>query len=333
MPLYIGGVLVGDEVDCKPRNIFQTYPNLHTTSVQFIKENLPNTKTLDEKTQRILYVGQREYAVIAKNLNKCSFDYIVTDEATTCHILVFIEPSTGTVGLAHLDGGGNMQESIKEFISTINCCQNLIDNDGSPAVCKNLEMYLFGGFVDAKGYSEPMFDEILSTCKNLDQKIELKLACCFSVNNVFKANENYPLITGLGVRVESLDVSVIKCRNIGPDTLLRNVRMIYNNEETTMKNIYDFHEGCVYIEPFSFHKARYAHELLRLPDAVYLKYCSTSPHCESEYFVEHSKSVIRFTLRYHDCVDSIFQGKTRKCYLDEHNKWLYKDACHSQIKL
>lgn len=49
---------------------------------------------------RCLYIMQHEWAVVGPG---DKIDYIVSDDATTCHLVGIREPCTGVVGLAHVD--------------------------------------------------------------------------------------------------------------------------------------------------------------------------------------------------------------------------------------
>ena len=271
------------------------------------------------------------------------------------------DPRTNTVGLMHITGFSDTEADINDMISGMVQCASLSlsstsssgkdDNDNS-FVCDTLEMYLFGGFLDEKGYSEPISTQVFDIArKSTSYDIHLKLACCCSVNDTMNfVNNHYqhePIATGVGVHLAdgaNLEIRIVTCVNQGPDMLLRKARLSHiidcsNNgsdpdKKTPCFNMFHYETGCVFIDPFKFAKPRYSTELLQLPDATYLKYYSTSPHCEPPHFVKLSKDTIRFALKYHREIDDIFKGKTRKWKLNtESSQWCLQDDDHEELHL
>ena len=53
-----------------------------------------------EASEKCLYVGQREVAVVAPGDN---VNMVGSEDATTCHIVILRDVHTGVTGLAHLD--------------------------------------------------------------------------------------------------------------------------------------------------------------------------------------------------------------------------------------
>ena len=221
------------------------------------------------------------------------------------------------------------------MISTMVDCASLSlsvmkkdNSDNIAVVCDTFEMYLFGGFLDDKGYSEPISAQVFDIARKLTTySIHLKLACCCSVNDTVNGvnhPRHEPIATGVGVNLAdggNLEIRIVTCTNQGPDMLLRKARLSYiddsaSDKETQCFSVFDYVTGCVFIEPFKFVKPRYSMELLQLPDVTYLQYGSTSPHCEPPHFVKRSKDTIRFALDYHNQIDKIFKGKTRRWKLN-----------------
>ena len=328
--LLVDGRPIGVSENCSPVNFFNQHPSLAKESKDFIQQKLPSKKTLCQN-DRLLFVAQKEYAVLSTNQNQGRFDWLASDDATTCHIMILKEPKTHTYGLMHIDGFGETRQDILEMISSILRCCRAVSNDD----VTDLDMYLFGGFVDAKGHSEPIFRDVLDICKSVRQNIHLKMACCYSINNETKRELEFPIITGVGVDFRTQEIHIVKCVFQGPDALLRHVRLLYDsNKDGRCQQIYDFTQGLVYIEPFIFRTPSYAYyELMRLPDHLYLKYTSTSPHCEPDHFVESSKNAIKFTLKYHKSIDAIFSGKRREWCLNSDNEWCLKSEAHTKLTL
>ena len=322
MPLLVDGTQIEDTFDCSSKSIFKRFGELTTRSKHFITNGIPRKRILSENDQyRTLFVGQKEFAVISSNLNVGKFDWVASDDATTCHILVLKEPRTNTFGMVHVDGFGETENDIRSIISTMQHCMQLLDDGNSTDLdCQfSLDLFLFGGFIDDKCYSEPIASSIFDIARRSPHNINLKLACCCSLNDTVVSGRHRPIIYGVAVNLQNqaLEIATCNSQNQGPDMLLRNARLMHNaTREENSYNIYDYAEGCVVIEPFTIRKPSYGAEMLRLPDSVYLQYCSTSPHCESAHFVENSKNTIRFALKYRNQNERIFRGKARKWKLD-----------------
>ena len=352
MPLIIDGIQVEDAYKCSSTNIFKRFEGMKTRSVDFIKNEASNKRRLcsDEgegERDRLLYVGQREYAVTSGFLNPGDFDWVASDDATTCHILILKEPYTRTVGLMHIDGFRDTEADIKEMISKMVHCASLSDVGFS---VHTLDMFLFGGFLDTKCYSEPISSKVFEIAKNSSYNIHLKLACCCLVNDSRIADRHQqekhePIVTGVGVNLRDpeLEIKIVTCVYQGPDMLLRNARLSHIDENScidgtgqqndTCWNVFDYEKGCVSIKPFAIAKPRYGAELLRLPDAQLLQCCSTSPHCEPPHFVDRLKDTLRFALKYHNQLAGIFDGKARRWKLNSECQWCLMDDIHRDIHL
>ena len=144
-----------------------------------------------------------------------------------------------------------------------------------------VDLYLFGGFIDDKHYSENLFSEIMAYCSCSPYTISFRVAYCYSLNDVVKDSKHSCEIYGVAVDITSKTFYVATCKNHGPDGVLRDVRM---SSVESFSPIYDYRKQLVYVEPFTFRKQKWTQELLSLDDVTYLRYCSTSPHCEPAPF-------------------------------------------------
>ena len=80
-----------------------TASELHN-QYQLLKENSLSVLSRPVKqvnaTDKCLYVGQREMAVVAPGDN---VNMVGSEDATTCHIVIIRDDHTGVTGLAHID--------------------------------------------------------------------------------------------------------------------------------------------------------------------------------------------------------------------------------------
>jgi len=71
---------------------------------QLLKANslsvLNRPAKLVDASEKCLYVGQREVAVVAPGDN---VNLVGSEDATTCHIVILRDVNTGVTGVAHLD--------------------------------------------------------------------------------------------------------------------------------------------------------------------------------------------------------------------------------------
>lgn len=327
MPLLIDGHVISKGADCHPDTILSNYTDLKNRSVKFVKDCVSSKRVITGSGNRLLYVGQREYAVVSNKLNKGQFEYIASDDATTCHIVILTETDTETVAVGHFDGSCTL-EGLLSIISKLESIANAI---GEYKTVTEINMHIIGGFVDKKKYSEKLFSEILHACSSIEKNIKLELACTYSINNLLSQGQNCPYLLGAGVNIKTLEVIVASFEDRGPDLVLRGVRLMYSKEPNAMHCIHDNENGCVCIHPFNFHCNLRVGVLLNLPDDVYLECCSTSPHCEPKHFISRSKNEMLFAWSYKDKCEEIFYGIARKWYLNEDFKWCSMSSKHSVL--
>jgi len=317
MPLYIDNELLDSSQSFNPVDVFEKYPQLCERSETF-RKNLQKIQ-INEK-DRVLFAHQREIVTISPQLNKQNFTHVCSDEATTCYNVVLIEKTTNTISLAHFDGCST-ENGIKTMfaelsdvitLTTTNCDLSKIQYD----------MYLFGGFIDDKKYSEKLFSELMYCCVTFPYNVKLQIACCHSMNNVTVNEQNSPDIYGIAVEInDNNNITIASCLQRGPDSTLRDVRM---SATDLFSPIYDYRKQMVYIDPFIFKKMSYTNKLLQLDDETYLMYCSTSPHCEPANFVKRSKLTLLFRVAWEKRIREIFCEKRRE-YVFEDNKWILLD--------
>lgn len=303
MPLFINA----DLVDETQKFDLKQYPILAEKSQDFIKCNIESKKLL-KKDDRVLYVSQREFATISTSYNACNFKWIATNDATTCHIVVIIERESKSISVGHFDGFQTDHGLDSMF-------QSLLDI----TTTNKFEAFVFSGFLDEKKYSKKLSAEIMDYFIQSKYEISFELLCACALNNQLVNGLNTPLITGVGVNINTLEFVVVsKCTERGPDYILRQACTM----GAPMKNIYNVKNGFVYIEPYNYKVSRYAKQLLELDDERYLSIMSTSPHCEPDDFVVNSKTTLKFMLEYPNPVKDVFNGKIKKYKMLENHEWV-----------
>ena len=324
MPLKIENKTLHVSVNTHPAQIFKSFPTLCETSKTF-KSGL-DTRTLDGKEERVLYVNQHEIATISPKVNGLNFKYIASDDATTCHIVVLIEKSSGAISVGHFDGG-RTEQGLDLMLEELTGVKQMTTGDSSED--DEFQLYLFGGFLDQKGLSEKLFSEIIDYCVCCDYDITLEVACCCAMNDIVVDGGKHACdIYGIAVDIDTQSFSIAKCVNKGPDNVLRATRMHYVE---AFSSLCDYRAQRVYIEPFTFKEQQYTTELLELDDATYLKYCSTSPHCEPEHFVRDSKECLLFRRTWSKRAAEFFNGQRREYVFDDGNCWRLVDP--KQLKV
>ena len=316
MPLLIDNALVSKEISIG--HFFEEFPNLKKLSQDYIENQVSKRKCL-EKSDHVLYVFQRELATISPNQKNSLLEWISSDDATTCHIVVIIEEYTRSISLGHFDGcdtSNGLEKMLASILEIVNLSSTK-DKDNSEI---SYSMYILGGFNDSKKYSENLFKEIIEYAIQCEVRINLKLAPAWLLNSKLRMGKQIPIIFGVAVNIKTAEIVIAENRNPGPDIILCRARILFGGNKE-MINIYDSTNGIVYLDPFHYKISKYAKYFLQLPDQKYLEYMSTSLHCEPEHFVRRSKGVILFTLENPNPYKDVFNGNIRKYKLGRNDEW------------
>ena len=332
MPLIIEDkcFTTSSDTSCiQPGRIFESFGQLKRNSELFIDQVQSETvlKSLDIDSDRVLYVLQQEFATISPCKNSSNIKYIGSADATTCHIVIMKYSASGAISLAHLDGAQTFEALQKMLIEIHDISRYKFDvagQKGNVAIAGeeqlnspfDIDLFIFGGFVDDKNYSEKLFGEILMSCVKCNDNLNLKLAPCYTLNTTLVNTVKKPIIYGVVVEVVSGEISAALFKNKGPDLHLRHVKI---GSDLGVCSCYDFHKEHVQIPPFTYHPPYYIDQLLSLPDHVYLQYTSTSPQCEPDDFVETSKGTFRFMLENPD--RKVFENGVRSYVLTSNGVW------------
>ena len=286
-------------------------------------KNKSSTTTSTRQEERLLYVAQGEMAHAVAS--QC--DVVVSDRATTCHILAVRSTSNSDssccplVSLTHLDAPNCYDACLRDMMQHHEKHHN--NNFSSSSKTIQMDIHIVGGFEDAKGSSRDISNWLLHLLADLAEEfadtISMTLRHCLitCMNDDGSSSSSAPLARGLAIHVPSGRVFLAKCAHdrMGPAMPLRSARLwaANNNKKhiqlslvhttttttetatttsavTTTSN----HDSIVQIEPFQLRAFSSLPTLLALPDALLLRYCSTSPDCEEDDFCISLRQTLQF---------------------------------------
>ena len=301
MPLTFDG---NEVADCTIRGLFSVQ-SLVRRSHEFVKKP---TKCLAAKSDRVLYISQREYGTVIKDDKAVGI--IGSEDATTCHIVILV--SNTAVSIGHFDGCDTKAGLCGMLAGVL---QNGSNEDSS-----TIEAHIFGGFMDERKISSALLEEILSHLSQSPWRIDLKTACVHSINNNVRNQKNEPVLYGVAMDVLSREIFPASFQNKGPNEALRHAR-IYGGC-TKMIDIYDSLNGTFSIGPFHYEVFETAPLMLNLSDSQILQYLSTSPHCEPPYFATTTRMAIKFLIDNPDPTALFIDTKPIRYQMNEEGEWI-----------
>eukprot|EP00096_Caligus_rogercresseyi_P005472 TRINITY_DN2099_c0_g1_i1.p1 TRINITY_DN2099_c0_g1~~TRINITY_DN2099_c0_g1_i1.p1 ORF type:complete len:374 (+),score=103.91 TRINITY_DN2099_c0_g1_i1:238-1359(+) len=306
MVLFINGVSL-DEAPRDIRGFFLKYPQFKESA-----------SSLTSATPRILgplrslYVSQREFAVTHPHDNKVTI--LGSDDITTAHLLIIRHTGSGATGFCHLDGGH--EDGISSMIQRILSLSFHYDG--------RFEMHLLGGFADPKGIAQDLTVSILQILHK--QRAELELMTC-AVNELCTLHRNgvpWPLISGIGVSVETGEIFPAQFTDKGPDLDIRNARTLTGGENVGLLEIYDCSREELRIGPFSYEPVRAVDFWLQQSDDFLRQALSTCPEVAPPQFVTNLRAVLKRIKEDPYPSVTLFQSNCPRYYRkDEHSgRWL-----------
>ena len=243
-------------------------------------------------------------------------DVIVSDRATTCHIIAMRSQGEGgteaAVTLCHLDKPGYancLREALEMHLTHHREDQE--EEKKSPDE-NNLriavDMHVVGGYSDADGTSlsitQSVFDTFTSLAEGYSDSARMTLRTC-AVGRLNDCFEGGPMGRGLAVNVSTGEVYLAKVDDsmAGPAGEVRSARLwssVDNGDSaaTFEPRLSCVHKligrGCLMVEPFFYEPFPEIDVLLSLDDSVMLQYTSTSPDVEEEGFCDSVRSTLAF---------------------------------------
>jgi hypothetical protein len=269
--------------------------------------NVPRHFTKESK-ERVLYVLQEEVA----HAVPIQADVIVSDKATTCHILALCSYSSlessrpSLTSLTHIDGT-SYDRSIREMFwehyrhhhRTTNGRRAAVTDDRIP-----MDIHIVGGFNDKKNSSRNISCWLMNLLADiaLEQRHWLKMTlrtCAMSAMN--DTGYSCPIGRGMGIdlRTGAAFLAMVDNEVTGPSIVLRSVRIwakcaksTTNHPELAVIHTSTSNDFC--IAPFAYQPFSQLEKLLKMPDHKLVKCTSTSPDVEEHDFCSTVRSTLGF---------------------------------------
>ncbi|OWF40345.1 protein N-terminal asparagine amidohydrolase-like [Mizuhopecten yessoensis] len=301
MPLIINGNSVG-QVPKSLQEFFDRYDFKDSSQHLCCQSNKMYTQD-----EGILYVGQREMA--ATTPEDGVFNFLGTEDATTCHMVVLRHTESGAVCLAHFDGSG-IQKAAKDMIRLV---KGMAHSSG------RLQLHLIGGFCDDSSTSAELSIKTLEAFHDNEDDIHLETCCITDLNSIKKKDIPFPNIYGIAVDIKTGEISRASFADHGPDQPLRSARHFTGSEEVI--NIYDPKRNILTIGPFNYSTMDEIDLLCGLPKNFIREHLSTSPAQEPAHFEDHVRAALLQIKEHPQPMKTIFKDEKPRCYKLENKKW------------
>jgi Protein N-terminal asparagine amidohydrolase len=243
----------------------------------------------EQTKDRLIYVGQGEIA----HATALQADVLVSDRATTCHVLAWQSTSEANVPLAtltHLDGA-TYEDCLRSAFD-----QHVEHHKGEEM---QVDVHIVGGYCDANGTSASITNWLLPLLADLseeyDDVVTMNLVTC-AVSALNDDGCESPIGRGMAIDLRSGRVFLAHCSPsaMGPMATLRSVRLWSSCEHRRLSCVHCHQANAMFIQPFSYRPFDSLDTLLSLPDSVLLQYTSTSPECEDDDFVPMLRQTLQF---------------------------------------
>jgi len=264
--------------------------------------NTPVSFTKDS-SEKVLYVAQGEVA----HCTSSQCDVLVSDKATTCHIIALRSEQEGNEALSsltHIDGT-SYEDCIRDMVDEHIVHHQQSDEEEKKSEFSssliNLDVHVIGGFEDAESTSLEIsvwFMGLLARIaeeNSLIMKMTLK-GCAISCMN--DSGHESPIARGLGIDTQSGHVFLAKVEEeaAGPEVTLRSVRLFSESERKSLSVIHSSKSDSMRILPFAFNSFAHIDRLLKLSDRVLLQHTSSSPHVEEPDFCSSIRTSLKYLL-------------------------------------
>jgi len=276
--------------------IMETADELLANAPRYFDANSP---------ERVLYVGQGELAHAVPS--QC--DVIVSDKATTCHILGVRStlPSTKSaplVSLTHIDGT-SYDDCIRDMIAEhkLHHGQSMLcgycNEEEKKEEYEQIEMdiHIVGGFEDDKGASRETSNFLVHLLARIASEERTLLRMTLKTCAISSINDNgysCPIGRGMGIDLRTGEAFLAKvdASAAGPLQDLRSVRLWMSPNELSV--IHTARSNDITVEPFYFARFQEVDFLLKLDDDALLTCTSTSPDVEEDDFCHHVRTSLQF---------------------------------------
>jgi hypothetical protein len=234
---------------------------------------------------KLLYVKQQEWAVAAPGQG---LDAVVSDEATTCHIVALRNRTTGAVALAHLDS----PMSVRGMAAL----EAAVAGETRPGDGEALDVYIAGGYMEpsAEALSAALLQYL--ACDGA-RTYSLQVARMSSSNTAEALGVQGPVCRSLGIWLSdgAAFSGPLPEAARGPARQLRGARMWGSRpptDEPLTQVPYLPASSEVVIVPYRFLPRPWLAQLLALNDRELLQRTSTSPELEGPTFVADMRATL-----------------------------------------
>lgn len=290
MPLFIDGQVM--QLPASVGDFIQMYPQYQISSRQL--RTMPTISV--DPHEPYLFVHQMESAVVSSDDQ--SIKMLGVDDMTTCCCCVVRHTGSAAMAAGHFDGNdtkdglgrmiGGVVELTREWARRNNL--NPIDLESH----YQYEVYLVGGFEDARNISIDVVMQLLENLYEHELALHLKAACVCANNTYFQENIPYPYITGLICDIKSGGISPASFSYQGPCEEIRRLRFA-TRPPIIMHSIYNPFSRILEIKPYDWTLTDDTiQQLLGLNTNSFLHYWSTSPLAEKPTFVPACKNALKF---------------------------------------
>jgi len=256
-------------------------------------------------SQRILAVGQGEVAHCTPD----QADVIVSDKATTCHVLLLKSTSNRSnvlVSCAHLDSvhyESCVRAMIAEHETHHNSggCEQEEKKDDYRYPSQNsssvsMEIHILGGFEDteSRNISDWLIRLLGSLSHEFQSTMSMRLSTC-AISSMNDDGRGCPMGRGFAMNLHTGTVFLAKVEAsvAGPLLALRAARLWSGGDKPRrLTLIHVASNKNISIQPFQY--TPMPESLLALPDPVLLHCTSTSPHAEEPEFCDLIRSTLIF---------------------------------------
>ena len=291
----------------------------------------------------VLYVQQGEMGITHVE-DEC-IKYIGSSDATTCHLLIIRDTTSGVSGVAHIDSVNTSH--LNAFISKIknlaskkklatadqpkgNTIHQSDQCDLAQPEFKPLDLYVVGGYQDERNMSSDLSIELLKYIMESQERFLLKIFAVGSLNTtrvtaeVSENSHNAPILYGAAIEIASGQVIPARFPYRGPDETLRHLRLSFCGRKDTFSDPYNHETGEIVVPAFSVNpNIENLTYYMRLPDKTFLQFMSTSPKVEPPYFVENQKKIFRTAIQNPNMYKDIFPGRCNRVWkLHKEKGWV-----------
>jgi hypothetical protein len=295
---------VGEEIPLD--KYLQTIPTVIERAEELQAQPVRILSDTTTKGSKVLNICQGEIGHVTAR----QVDVIVSDRATTCHIVAVRSTSGDDAGsseplvsLCHIDKA-DYEGCVRNMVET-----HKVHHGGLSLDPIEMDIHLVGGYDDSEGASLAITEQLLHLFGQISTEekddITMTLATC-AVSRLNDTGFGAPIGRGLAMDVATGTVYLASVDDTvaGPAPTLRAARLYSNAARIKLSVVHTqfSREGTITVEPFEFSAFKSLDAILSLPDDIMLQYTSTSPDVEEADFCHRVRMTLRY-IRNHEAED------------------------------